>query len=373
MGYCAGLDLGTTFSASAVARGGRAEIVSLGHHAATVPSVLFLRGDGTFLVGEAAGRRGLGDPGRVARTFKRRFGDPTPLLLGGTPWSADALAAQLLRYVLDEVVAQEGGAPDRVAVTHPANWGPYKTDLLRQAVNLVDLDDSVLLSEPEAAAIHYASAERCEPGDVVAIYDLGGGTFDAAVLRKVTGGFELLGEPQGIERLGGIDFDEAVVAHVSSFVGPALAGLDPADPAALSAMARLRDECVAAKEALSSDTEVSVPVLLPSVQTEIRLTRAELEAMIRPTLTETVDALTRALRSADVAVDDVKAVLLVGGSSRIPLVGQLVAAELGRPVAVDVHPKHAVALGAALAAAGAAGATRPAPAPATAPAPPPPA
>ena len=103
---------------------------------------------------------------------------------------------------------------------------------------------------------------------------------------------------------------------------------------------------------------MSIPVVLPTLQTQIRLTRAEFEDMVRPTLAETTSVLSRTLRSGGVEPDQVKAVLLVGGSSRIPLVGQLVAAEMGRPVAVDVHPKHAVALGAALHAASAAGPRR---------------
>jgi len=259
--------------------------------------------------------------------------------------------SRLAKHLVEAVTAQQGAAPDAVAVTHPANWGPFKIDLLRQALRQADLGDAQLLTEPEAAAIYYASTERVEPGEVVAIYDLGGGTFDAAVLRKSEPGFDLLGEPEGVERLGGVDFDEAVMAYVAGFIGPELAQLDLADPATLSATARLREDCVEAKEALSADTDVAIPVLLPSVQTELRLTRAEFEAMIRPTLAETTAALGRALRSSGVTTAEVKAVLLVGGSSRIPLVGQLVGAEIGRPVAVDVHPKHAVAMGAALAAA----------------------
>lgn len=275
---------------------------------------------------------------------------------------------------------QAGGrSPDAVTVTHPANWGPYKTDLLRQTLRAADLSDARLLAEPEAAAVHYASTERLEPGEVVAIYDLGGGTFDSAALRRTDTGFELLGLAEGIERLGGIDFDEAVLAHVVSFLGPALDELDPDDSATLSAVARLRAECVAAKEGLSDDTEVSIPVLLPTLQTQIRLTRAEFEDMVRPTLAETTAVLSRTLRSGAVENDEVKAVLLVGGSSRIPLVGQMVAAEMNRPVAIDVHPKHAVALGAALDAARveapapvqAPTPTRPAPPPASVPQSPP--
>src|SRR5205085_6490562 len=102
-----------------------------------------------------------------------------------------------------------------------------------------------------------------------------------------------------------------------------------------------------------SDTETSIPVLLPNVMTEVRLTRGEFEAMVRPTLNNTIVALQRALRSANVQPADISRVLLVGGSSRIPLVAELVGAELGRPVAIDAHPKHAIALGAAIAAAAA--------------------
>jgi actin-like ATPase involved in cell morphogenesis len=301
-------------------------------------------------VGDAAGRRGVGEPGRLARGFKRRFGDSTPVLLGGSPFSADGLTGRLVGWLVAAVAEREGGPAEAVAVTCPANWGPFKRDLLVQCLRLAGLVDAVVLSEPEAAAVFYASSERVEPGEVVAVYDLGGGTFDAAVLRKSAEGFVLLGAPEGVERLGGIDFDEAVVAHVQGFLGSALSGLDVSDPAVVAALARLRADCVEAKEALSADTDVSIPVLLPSVQTEIRLTRAEFESMIRPTLAETTAALGRALRSAGVAAEELAAVLLVGGSSRIPLVGQLVAAELGRPVAIDVHPKHAVAEGAALAA-----------------------
>jgi molecular chaperone DnaK len=161
----------------------------------------------------------------------------------------------------------------------------------------------------------------------------------------------MLGEAEGIERLGGVDFDEAVFQYVVRYLGSAISELDPDDPATIQGIARLRQECVNAKEALSSDSDVSIPVFLPNVQTEVRLVRSEFEAMIRPAIGQTIEALRRALRGAGVAPDDLAAVLLVGGSSKIPLVAQLVAAEVGRPIAVDIHPKHTVAMGAAIAAA----------------------
>jgi molecular chaperone DnaK len=363
MGYALGLDLGTTFTAAAVSRGGRVEVVSLGNRAAVIPSLVFLRDDETMLVGDAAERRGLGEPRRLAREFKRRMGDATPIMLGSSPYSAERIMAALLRDVVAAVGEREGAAPDRVVVTHPANWGPYKTDLLRQAATMAGLREPVLITEPVAAALSYASTERVEVGRVVAVYDLGGGTFDAAVLRKTDRGFEQLGSPEGIERLGGIDFDEAVFRHVAESLGPSFDALDMDDSATRTAVLRLRQECVEAKEALSSDSDAVVPVILPGLQTDIRITRGEFESMIRPTLRETVEALRRALDSAGVHAGDLSAVLLVGGSSRIPLVAELVSAELGRPVAVDAHPKHAVALGAALLAAGLPAATTPAPSP----------
>lgn len=347
--YQVGIDLGTTFTAAAVHRDGRSSIFSLGSQTAAMPSVVLLREDETELTGEAAVRRALNEPERVAREFKRRLGDTTPIIVGGAPYSAEQLMSRLLTTTLAEIAKREGGAPERIAITHPANWGPYKIDLLEQAVRIagVPRDQVDYLTEPEAAAVSYAGQERVDPGEIVAVYDLGGGTFDAAVLRRTTTGFEIIGRPEGIERMGGIDFDAAVFAHVNRALEGKLQELDPEDPMVMSGVARLRDECVDAKIALSSDTDATIPVLLPNLTTEVRITRSEFEALIRPSLSDSIAAMQRAIDSADITPAEVSKVLLVGGSSRIPLISQMVSSELGRPVAVDADPKHAVALGAA--------------------------
>ncbi|HKR50405.1 MAG TPA: Hsp70 family protein, partial [Pseudonocardiaceae bacterium] len=355
MSYWLGIDVGTTFTAAAVCRdeGGRRplpEVIPLGSRAAAVSSVVYLGEDGQVVVGEAAERRAVTDPDRVVREFKRRIGDEVPMLIGGVPHPASEIAAMVVRWVVDRVAEREGEPAQGITVTHPASWGAYKTRIMAEALRAADLSEVVFRTEPEAAAATYSMQERVATGSTIAVYDLGGGTFDAAVVRKTgPGTFSVLGLPEGIERLGGVDFDEAVFDHVVAKV-PGLSELDPEAPATRAATARLRRECTEAKEALSADTEVTIPLLLPEVQSQVRLVRAEFEDLIRPQVAETVEALRRALRSADVGPEELDAVLLVGGSSRIPLVAQRVSAELGRPVAVDADPTAAIALGAALSA-----------------------
>jgi len=346
--YGLGVDLGTTYTAAAVRHNGHAEVARLGSRRAEIPSVVFVRPDGRVLIGEAAERRGAEEPGRLAREFKRRVGDPVPLLVGGSPYPAHALMARLLEEVLGTVTRQQEGPPAAITVTHPANWGPYKRELLGQAVRLAELDNVTLRAEPEAAAVRYAASERVRPGEIVAVYDLGGGTFDAAVLRKTEAGFELLGEPEGIEQLGGIDFDEAVLTHVTATLGQHITSLDPDDSGVIEALARLRRDCIEAKEALSYDTEVMVPVALPNLHTRVRLNRSEFEQMITPALLETIAAMRRAMRSAGIEPAQLRSVVLAGGSSRIPLVSQLLSVEFGRPIVLDPSPEHSIALGAAL-------------------------
>ncbi|MGH3998616.1 MAG: Hsp70 family protein, partial [Pseudonocardiaceae bacterium] len=355
MSYWLGIDLGTTFTAAAICRqeAGRRplpEVIPLGTRSAAVSSVVYLDKDGQVVVGEAAERRAVTDSDRVVREFKRRIGDEVPMVIGGVPHSASEIAAMVVRWVVDRVADREGESARGITVTHPASWGTYKTQIMADALRAADLAEITFRTEPEAAAASYSMQERVATGSTIAVYDLGGGTFDAAVVRKTGAGtFSVLGLPEGIERLGGVDFDDAIFGHVVAKV-PALGELDPEAPATLAATARLRRECTEAKEALSADTEVTISVLFPGIQSQVRLVRSELEDLIHPQVAQTVEALRRALRSAAVGPEELDAVLLVGGSSRIPLVAQLVSAELGRPVAVDADPTAAIALGAALSA-----------------------
>ena len=351
MAYRLGVDLGTTFVAAAIAYGSKVEMVTLGDRSVVTPSVVYLREDGVFVTGEAATRRAPNSPDRVAREFKRRLGDPTPVVLAGKSHAATDLLGAVLRDVLAKVARTEGSLPERVVLSHPANWGPYRRGLFEEVPRLGGIPDALTITEPEAAAAHYVAARKLNTGDTVAVYDLGGGTFDVTVLRKQPDGVEILGTPEGIERLGGIDFDEAVLNHINFASDGALVELDIRDPQNAVALARLRQDCVLAKESLSVDTETVIPVFLPGRNFDVRITRADFEKLIRAQIESTIGALSRTLRSARVSPAELSAVLLVGGSSRIPLVAEMVSQELGRPIVVDTHPKYAVALGAATVAA----------------------
>jgi molecular chaperone DnaK (HSP70) len=345
--YDLGVDLGTTFVAAAIWRDGRAEMCTLGNQNVVSPAVVYADEASQLIFGEAAERRELSHPARVERAFKRRLGDPAPVLLGGVPHQVTALMAGQLRHVIDTVTKVEGRPPDRVALTYPANWGPYRRELFEEIPQLAGLRDHVALTEPEAAAAYYGASRILDDGDTVAVYDLGGGTFDATVLRKQDGVVEVVGDPEGIERLGGIDFDEAIIQWINHQHGGALAELDMTEPESVAAMAKLREECVQAKEALSVDTETSIPVLLLNRHFFAPLTRREFEEMIRAPIESTIGALIRVVQAARVDLHQLSAVLLVGGSSRIPLIERMIAAETGRPTVTDAHPKYAVALGAA--------------------------
>jgi YVTN family beta-propeller protein len=353
--YSLGVDLGTTFVAAAIARPAGAEMLTLSPQSVVAPALVYLREDGTLVTGDAARRRAVSRPDRVGREFKRRLGDPTPVMLGGASFAVTDLLGALLRDVLLQVVSLEGGPPDQVVLTHPANWGPFRRGLFEEVPTNAGLSDTLTITEPEAAAAHYASSRRLHDGQIVAVYDLGGGTFDATILRGARDGVEILGRPEGIERLGGVDFDESVLEFVNVTSGGALDGLDMTDLQTALAIARLRQDCVLAKESLSLDTEAIIPVFLPDRHFEVKLTRAEFEGMVRGPIESTTQALVRTLRSAKLEPSDLSAVLLVGGSSRIPLVARMVSDALSCKTVVDTHPKYTVALGAASIAAAAGG------------------
>jgi actin-like ATPase involved in cell morphogenesis len=347
VGYSLGVDLGTTFVAAAIATATRVTMVKLGNQSVVMPATVYLREDGTLVTGEAASLQAVSNPDRIGIEMKRRLGNPTPVELGGEPYNVTALLGALLQDVIQKVIDTEGAPPERLMLTHPANWGPFRRTLFEEVPQFAGLDNPPAVTEPEAVTAHYATSRTLADGATMAVYDLGGGTFDATILRTQPGGIEILGIPDGIDRLGGVDFDEAILSYVDYVADGALSGLDMRDPQAGTALSRLRQECMLAKEALSAQSETVIPVSLPDRQFDVRFTRSTFEEMVRGPIESTIAALTRTLESAQVKPAELSAVLLVGGSARIPLIARMLSAELGRPTVVDKEPKCAVALGAA--------------------------
>ncbi|SMD23417.1 Hsp70 protein [Kibdelosporangium aridum] len=345
------VDLGTSNTVAVLSAHGRPPRVVEVDGSATMPSAVFAGEDGNLVVGRDAERRARLDPSRFEPNPKRRVDEGT-LLLGDTVVPVtDALAAVLSR-VGEETTRQLGGAkPDEVRLTHPAQWGPTRRNVLMAAARLAGLGDNmVLVPEPVAAAAHFASfpGQSLTPGRALAVYDLGAGTFDIAVVGATQNGFTVLAE-DGLPDLGGLDVDQALLEHVGREVShrdPARWQrlLRPETTADRRAQRSLREDVKAAKEALSRHPQTEVP--MPEPFDDVLVTRAELEALVRPNLLRSVELLAATIRSTGMTPDRLLGIYLVGGSSRMPLVATLIAEQLRVvPTSLD-QPETAVALGA---------------------------
>lgn len=353
MSYSLGIDIGTTFVAAALARPGAAEMIPLGSRAVLAPAAVYLRKDGTVLTGEvaltgeAAGLPGRSRTDRICRDFMNRLGDPAPVVLGGEPYDLTAVLGVLLSDVVQKATESQGEPPEHTVLTHPASWGPFRCALYGEVARQAGLVRPGMVTEPEAAVAHYTASHPLDDGATIAVYDLGGSTFNATVLRKQPGGLQILGEPERLEHLGGDTLDEAILSYVNDSARGEPSQLDTRYAQASAMLANLRQTCVSAKETLSADTTTTFPVTLPNRRFDIRLDRSDFEDLARGPIQSTLTTLFRTLWSAQVEPAELSAVLLVGGSAQIPLIAKLVAAELGCPVVVDPHPQHTVALGAA--------------------------
>ena len=342
------VDLGTSNTVAVLAAHGRAPRVVEVDGAAAMPSAVFAAEDGRLVVGREAERRARLDPARFEPNAKRRI-DDGQLLLGDRVVSVTEVFAAVLSRVGAETVRQLGGArPDEVRLTHPAQWGPVRRNVLLSAARQASLGtDVVLVPEPVAAAAHFASFPGCSlgPDQALAVYDLGAGTFDVAVVGATPSGFTVLAEA-GLPDLGGLDVDQALLSHVGTQISQHDPHgwqrlLRPESTADRRAARALREDVRAAKEALSNHPQTDLP--LPEPFPDVLVTRAELEALIRPNLLRSVELLASTVRSA--GVTSLAGVYLVGGSSRIPLVAQLIGEQLRlMPTNLD-QPETAVALG----------------------------
>lgn len=343
MTYTLAVDLGTTATAAAVLEDGGLEPCRLGETSWTVPSIVLPRDDGRMLIGEAAALHGGVAPVRLARTGGRPLVDDPAGAGARAPHQAMGL---LLAAVVDQVTESRTGRPARLALVEPAARAgiahrPYR----RVAANAAG--EVVLVAAPRAAAALVDHRQPMAPGATVGVVDLGGEVSEAALVRRSATGFALVGEPCTGPGASGADVDTVVLEHIDAALDHAVSTLaDPgADPSGLD---RLRAACRRAKHQLLTADETVVQVSLPPITARVRLTRAELQHLVRPHVLGAMVALERTLAAAGVPADDLEAVVLVGGPARLPVAAEVAAERLGRHVVVDPAPETTAALGAAL-------------------------
>lgn len=305
-------------------------------------SAVFIDDDALYF-GETAEDMGAAAPERLIREFAHAVGDDVPCVVGERSVTADELFASVCAWIVDEVTTAEGGPPALIAITHPASWGGHRLARMRAALVCVGIDEPLLIADSEASATSLECAHPLDTGQLLAVYDLGGTRFDARVLRRLSGGrYQPVGEQVGIDQLGGANFDDALLRRVLN--GAPLGD----DGDALPAIAGIRRAVVHAKELLSSTGDATVQLALPSGAASVRVTRSEFESLIDADLDRTVEALDLAIESADAQADRIAAIVLVGGSSRIPLVAQRLSERFDLPIIADADPQAATVLGAAL-------------------------
>jgi hypothetical protein len=345
------VDLGTSNTVAVLSAHGRPPRVVDVDGASMMPSAVYAAEDGQLVVGRDAERRARLDPSRFEPNPKRRIDEGT-LLLGDTVVPVTDALAGVLRRVIDETSRQLGGKrPDEVRLTHPAQWGPVRRNVLLSAARQAGMGSNlVLVPEPVAAAAHFASfpGQGLEYGQALAVYDLGAGTFDVAIVGATQNGFVVLAEA-GLPDLGGLDVDQALLEHVGRQVSARDPQrwqnlLRPMSTGDRRAQRALREDVRAAKESLSRHPQTDLP--LPDPFDDVLVTRVELEALIRPGLLRSVELLAGTIRSIGMTPDRLVGIYLVGGSSRIPLIATLIAEQLRVvPTSLD-QPETAVALGA---------------------------
>ena len=353
-----GIDFGTTFSSAALVVGEKLVMVKeplkLGY---SFPSSVALTRRGELVVGQAAENIRRLYPLRYRREFKRDLGQAVPLLLGERQMLPEDLVAEVLRALKREAEQMLNGALTAAVITVPATYDGHKHDLMERAAEAAGFEGRqvTMLEEPVAAALYHARSGGTGPGmadgETMLVYDLGGGTFDAALVRKTAAGYELLGLPKGLPRCGGVDFDREIYKDVKAQCGAALGDLlDPSrrDEEALAARLAVEEFCRDVKHQLSAASEAEARLPVGAAPPIYRLTRDAFNEMIRPLVDGTIEPCRAVLDSAGIESKDVSGVLLVGGSCRIPYVQQVVERELGRPVLWVDEPELAVCQGAAL-------------------------
>jgi actin-like ATPase involved in cell morphogenesis len=348
MGYSLGIDLGATTCVVALRRGAAVEVCRIGEDDSGMPAVALPRPDGSLLVGEAADGRSAYEPALVARYVVSRLGDGQPIDIDGHHLDPLTLTRAVLHEAMERAAPLPGVAPDHVVVTYPLLPGVGPEELIADAAAEEFGPSATLVPAPVAAVARLASERGLGDDAVVAVVDVGGSSVDVTLVRRTPTAFDLVGDPATLADLGGVDLDGAVLSLVEGAIGDVSSMVAPGDTAGMLALRRLRASCRAAKERLSVDDTAVVEVAMPNARGRVEITRDAFERTIEPALVEAIDLVLATIDDAGLIPADLRAVVVTGGSARIPRVTELLEQHTGLPVLVEARPEATVALGAAL-------------------------
>ncbi len=342
-----GIDLGTTNSCVCVLEGGSPKVIPNPEGGRTTPSVVAFK-NGERIVGDAAKRQALTNPNTIS-SIKRLMGTSDKVEAEGKKYSPEEVSAMILSYMKDYAESYLGEKVEKAVITVPAYFNDAQRQATKNAGKIAGLEVERIINEPTAAALAYG-LEKQDKSQTILVYDLGGGTFDVSILELGDGVFEVK-STNGNNHLGGDDFDQRILDYlVDTFKKEN--GVDLTKDK--MAMQRLKEISEKAKKDLSgmSSTQVSAPFISQGadgpLHLDMTLTRAKFEDLVRDLVESTLTPVQNALKDAKISASDLDKVIFVGGSTRIPMVYDLIQKELGKEPSREVNPDEVVAMGAAI-------------------------
>lgn len=342
-----GIDLGTTNSCVCIYEGGEAKVIANAEGERTTPSVVAFKGD-EIIVGGAAKRQMVTNPNTI-HSIKRKMGTNEKVEVNGKKYTPQEISAMILSNLKETAENYLGEKVTRAVITVPAYFNDAQRQATKDAGKIAGLNVERIINEPTAAALAYG-LDKQDKNEKVLVYDLGGGTFDVSILELGDGVFEVKATA-GNNKLGGDDFDQRIVDYlVETFKKEN--GIDLSKDK--MAMQRLKDAAEKAKKDLSgvTTTQISLPFISQSeegpLHLDVTLTRAKFESLIEDLVNSTLEPVRKAMKDAKLTNKDLDKVILVGGSTRIPCVQELVKKELGQEPHKGVNPDEVVAMGAAI-------------------------
>ena len=349
MGKIIGIDLGTTNSCCAVLEGGVPTVIANAEGDRTTPSVVAFTKKGEELVGALAKRQALTNAEKNISSIKRDMGTSKKKDIDGKKYSPEEISAKILAKIKRDAESYLGEPVTHAVITVPAYFNDAERQATKNAGKIAGLEVDRIVNEPTAAALAYG-LDKQDKLQTILVYDLGGGTFDVSILELGDGVYEVK-STSGNNKLGGDDFDKRVMDYIVEEIKNETKA-DVKDDQ--MAMQRIKDEAEKAKKDLSNSTTttISLPFIAQvdgtPVNFEMDLTRAKFESLNKDLFDSTLDSVKKALSDAKLKASDIDQVVLVGGSTRIPYIQELVKKELGKEPNKSVNPDEVVAMGAAI-------------------------